>query len=108
MPRISKKAWTKAPPKHAGKLKPKKEISKQGLGAKPDISTEKVNEKNTNNKFEEQIDHLVAMKNKKLEKKHCTIFVRLFTPDAASASQGAEVRPATVHNQHAAQQDVDA
>ena len=48
----------------------------------------------------------MPMKDKKLEKKHGTILSD--SSPSIAASQGAEVRPATVHNQHAAQQDVDA
>ena len=46
------------------------------------------------------------MKDNKLERKHRTTFVKLFSPHAAS--QGAEERATTVHNQPAVQKDVDA
>ena len=54
----------------------------------------------------DKIDHPMTMEDKNLEKKHRTTLSDSSAPNAAS--QGAEVRPATVHNQHKAQQDMDA
>ena len=59
-----KAAWTKAPPKHAGKTKPKKESSIQGQRARPDTGTQKEIAENTTKKFMDDIDHIRPMKDK--------------------------------------------
>ena len=57
-----------------------KEISMKDLRVMSDISTEEINEKNTNNKVEDKIHHLMPMNDKKLAKKHCTIWSNTSPP----------------------------
>ena len=88
-------ARTKVSPKHASKPKTKKESSIQGQRARPDISTEKVITENTTNKFRDDVDHIMPLKDKNLiKKKTALLLFRLFTPHAAP--QGAKVRATTV------------